>query len=246
MQSEPYWKSESVLLLGAGLMISLSLGMLAVLALRQFQPDLTAANLRFFSFLISMVSFQIAGLVLTHLFLQQHALRWREFLGLSGPRLGRALAAGLAVVVVALPLILGFNELMRVLITRWHSAPDLQPTMQVLELSVSVGQRICFGFTAIVLAPVVEEILFRGILYRTIQQRGFPRLALLGTSLLFGLIHGSLMTLLPLAALAAILALLYDRTQNLMAPIFAHSLFNAVNFFSYIFREELAQWWKQL
>jgi membrane protease YdiL (CAAX protease family) len=232
-------------MLAAGLLISLSLGMFVTLLFRQLGPELPVDRERFFDFLISSASFQGAGLLMIHFFLKQHEMTWREFLGLRGPRLSRAVLMGLGVVAVALPLIMGFNEVMRSLITRLHSEPETQPTMQILEISVSLGQRILFGFTAIVVAPVVEETLFRGIIYRAIQQRGYPGIALFGSSLLFGIIHGSMMTLLPLTALAIILALLYDRAGNLMAPIVAHSFFNTVNFFGYLYRQEIEHWWKQ-
>jgi len=41
------------------------------------------------------------------------------------------------------------------------------------------------------------------------------------------------MIFLPLFALAMLLTLLYERTNNLLAPITAHSLFNALNFALY-------------
>jgi membrane protease YdiL (CAAX protease family) len=229
-------------------MASLSLGTLITLAVREFGPDFTIAQEKFCSFIISSVSFQGTGLVLTHFFLKHHDLTWTEFLGLKQPNLKRSILIALGVVVIALPLILGLNEFFRVLITRLYGTPDTQPTIQVLEISVSLGQRICFGITAILIAPVVEEILFRAVLYRTLKQRGYPRLALVGSALLFGAIHANWMTLLPLACLAVILALLYDKTDNLMAPIFAHAFFNAVNFFSFIYRDELTElfrWLKQ-
>jgi len=245
VQSERFWKLEAVLFLAWGLAVSIFAGMMVVGALRRYGPQLSMGDERFLIFVVSTVSFQGGGLLLSYWFVRQHDLSWRRFLGLQGPRLGKALLLALAVVVVSLPVIVTFNELMRVLITRLHSEPEMQPTMQILEISVSPVQRFCFGMTAIVLAPLVEEILFRGILYRFLQQRGFPTTALLGTALLFGLIHGSWMTLLPLAALAVIFALLYDKTGNLLAPIFAHSVFNAVNFFGYVYRDDINQWWKQ-
>ena len=91
-----------------------------------------------------------------------------------------------------------------------------------------------FGLTAIVLAPLVEEILFRALLYPTIKELGYPRMALFGTALLFAAIHGSLMTMLPLFFLALAWTLLYEKTNTLLAPIVAHSVFNAVNFFMFL------------
>jgi len=237
VQPERIWKLEAVMLLGAGLMVSLSLGALATLAFREFLTDLSPADEKFFSFLISSASLQIVGLVLTHFFLKEHELTWREFLGLDNPNFKRAMLLALGVFAVALPLTVGLNEASRIVITKFFGPPSAQPTMQILEISVSLGQRICFGLTAIVLAPLVEEILFRAIVYRTIKQRGYPKAALFGSALFFAVIHGSTMTLLPLTVLAVILALLYDKADNLMAPIFAHSLFNAANFFFFLYQQ---------
>jgi len=92
---------------------------------------------------------------------------------------------------------------------------------------------------AIAGAPVVEEIIFRGILYPALKQHGWPRLALWGTSLLFALTHANAATLLPLSFLAMLLVFLYERTGNLLAPILTHSLFNAANYFALVYQSEL-------
>lgn len=231
-----------MLLLGAGLMVSLSAGALANFALLQFSSDLPDAQKKFYGFLISSVSLQVVGLGLIHFFLRQHELTWTEFLGLKRPGLGRAIALAVAVVAVALPFTLGLNKVCEILLTQLSGKVDTQPTMKILEISVSLPQRIYFGFTAIVLAPLLEEIVFRSICYRGIKQRGYPKLALFGSSLLFAAIHFSLLTFVPLTALAIILALLYDKADNLMAPIVAHSLFNAVNFILYLNQHEATRW----
>ena len=95
---------------------------------------------------------------------------------------------------------------------------------------LDIRQRTGWLFTAVVLAPLAEELLFRGILYTLIKQHGRPRLALWGTSLLFGAIHFNLAALPSLCFLGLVFAWLYERTGNLLAPVTAHVLFNAVNF----------------
>ncbi|TMP97591.1 MAG: CPBP family intramembrane metalloprotease [Verrucomicrobia bacterium] len=106
-----------------------------------------------------------------------------------------------------------------------------QTSVQVLQTSASVGPQIFLAILAVFVAPVTEELLFRGILYPFIKQRGYPNLALWGTAVLFGALHLNLMTFVPLTFLGVVLAWLYDTTDNLAAPIFAHSLFNLANFF---------------
>ena len=121
-----------------------------------------------------------------------------------------------------------------------------QESMQVLQLSVSLGQKIIFAIGAIILAPIVEESLFRGILYPMIKQQGYPRLALFGSSLLFAAIHFNLMTFVPLFVLALVLVLLLETTDTLLAPIITHACFNAANFFIYLNNDEITRRWHEL
>lgn len=93
---------------------------------------------------------------------------------------------------------------------------------------VILGFFVCM---AVFVAPIVEEILFRGILYPAIKQIGYPRLAAIGTAILFALFHVNLVTFASLTAVALGLILLYEFTDNLLAPIIAHSIFNASNVF---------------
>jgi len=232
-------------MLGAGLMISLSTGMFATLALKKFVSGLTTSDERFYGFVIGSVCFQIVGLILVHVFLRLHEVDWLDFLGLKLPNSRRAVLIGLGVAVLAVPAALLVTELSRIVVTSLTGSAEMQPTMKVLQISVSLPQRILFGATAIVLAPLIEETLFRGILYRTFQQCGYPRLGLYCTSILFGIIHFNLVTFLPLTCLAMVWALLYDRTNNLMASIASHSLFNVVNFFSFIHQEEIERWFHE-
>jgi membrane protease YdiL (CAAX protease family) len=115
-------------------------------------------------------------------------------------------------------------------VPHFHLQPEEQPSVHALRVAVSWWNRVALGTAAILLAPVAEEILFRGILYPAIKQAGFPRLALWGTSVLFALVHVNLVTFVPLAVLALVLTALYERTNNLLAPITAHAMFNALNF----------------
>lgn len=91
----------------------------------------------------------------------------------------------------------------------------------------------------ILLAPIAEEALFRGILYPTIKQAGHPRWALWGTSVVFGILHFNMATLAPLVFLAVVLAFLYESSDSLLTPIATHSMFNAANFFYLVCTEPI-------
>ena len=108
--------------------------------------------------------------------------------------------------------------------------PENQAAVKLLTDAKSVWTIVYLGVFAIVIAPVAEEFIFRGMLFPFVKQLGFPKLAWFGVSALFALIHLNVPTFVPLFALALALTWLYERTDNLLAPITAHALFNAANF----------------
>lgn len=246
MSPERPWDLESVLRLLFGVFVCLFLAMLLALAISALTKDLPEGQQKFLRSIANTLTFQCAVIALTHQFLRTNGVRWGEFFGWSTPHAGRAALAGILLAILALPFILLLNNLSREVITQISGEPPLQPAIQVLDVAQSIPQRIIFALSTMVFAPLAEEILFRGVLYRTVQQLGFPRLALYGTSFVFALIHGSMMTLLPLTVLAIALCKLYDRTGRLLAPVLAHATFNAINFALFVNRDALLQWWDQL
>jgi hypothetical protein len=140
---------------------------------------------------------------------------------------------GLVVALIFLPVGWGLQQASALVMTHlphFKLEPQEQLPVHALRVSVSWGGRLAFGAAAILLVPVTEEMLFRGILYPAVKQLGYPPLALWSTSLLFAAIHMNAVTFVPLATLALVLTMLYERTDNLLAPITTHVLFNALNF----------------
>ena len=78
-------------------------------------------------------------------------------------------------------------------------------------------------------APVVEELLFRGVLFGGLTKIMPIWPAILLSGLVFAVIHVNAATLIPLWFLGAAFAWLYVRTGTLLAPMAVHFTFNAVN-----------------
>ena len=78
------------------------------------------------------------------------------------------------------------------------------------------------------LAPIGEEILFRGILLPTFLRTWGPKRASLLTALLFATIHFQWETIAPLFLLGLILNALYLSERNLWYPIAFHGLNNGI------------------
>jgi membrane protease YdiL (CAAX protease family) len=240
MLSERPWKLEMVVGLLSAFLFAMVFASLLALGLNQLLP-----GRRFVQFVINTFCFQGLGIILLHVFLDYHHVSWPEFLGFRQTgwlTVVRALVAAALILPVALTL----NSLSAMLLTKIHVTPVEQISMQALNVSVSLSQRIIFGIGAIVLAPIVEESFFRGIFYPTIKQLGYPRMALYGSSLLFAFIHFNLMTFVPLFVLGLVLVWLLETTDTLMAPMLAHGCFNAANFLIFLNETEITRWWNHV
>ncbi len=204
--------------------LGLTLGLLA-----QKQGGPTPTEISTGQLIIGTLSFQGAAVVLVTRFVREHHVSWQEAFGLSNRRL-QAILVGLIAACLFLPIGWWLQQFSVNMMTHLHFTPQEQQPVQTLRQAVSWDDRLVLGLVTIVLAPAGEELLFRGLLYPWIKQAGFPRLALWSSALVFAAMHANLPIFLPLVLLAILLALLYDRTNNLLAPLAAHSLFNALNF----------------
>ena len=179
--------------------------------------------------LLGTLGFQGAAWLLILFFLRQHQVGWREAFGFRGPQLPRALLLAMLVVIILLPVALGLQQVSAVVLTKLGWPPEDQLAVTLLAGTKSWWMRVYLGTFAVVLAPVAEEFIFRGMLYPFVKQLGRPRLAWAGVSFVFALIHDDAATFVPLFVLALALTWLYEKTDNLLAPIAAHALFNAIN-----------------
>lgn len=84
---------------------------------------------------------------------------------------------------------------------------------------------------ACVIAPVAEEIIFRGYLYPVVKRYTEPVMAALFTGVIFGAIHGNVWAVIPLAIFGVLLAVLYEKSGSIWACILCHALFNGINTF---------------
>lgn len=77
-------------------------------------------------------------------------------------------------------------------------------------------------------APIAEEIFYRGLVFRSIENRFGTWPGIVGSGVVFGASHFQLLQLPGLAVFGVILAYLTSRTGRLMPAIFAHVAFNMV------------------
>ena len=90
-----------------------------------------------------------------------------------------------------------------------------------------------FTFLAIgIIAPIAEEILFRGLIFGALQKWLQPGWVICWTSLLFAIAHLELIGLVPLIALGAILGWVRYRTGSIGLSILLHAANNCLATFA--------------
>ena len=107
-------------------------------------------------------------------------------------------------------------------------------------IEVDGGTRLAvwalLGTTLVVGAPIAEELLFRGLVFRGL--RGYWRLLLaMGVSgFLFGAFHLNLSVVVPFTLVGALFAWCYEESGSLWATMGAHAGFNGVSFVATLFQ----------
>jgi hypothetical protein len=79
-----------------------------------------------------------------------------------------------------------------------------------------------------IVAPFGEELLFRGVLYTFIRERWGIWLGVLGSSLIFGLIHGNLAVGITGFLLGIAAALVFEYSKSLWTAVIVHAINNSL------------------
>ena len=113
---------------------------------------------------------------------------------------------------------------------------DTSANQSLIE-SVVDSKPLLMFFTTVLLAPVLEEIIFRGMMFAWVYEK-FPRFAHLISSFLFAFAHvalgmlsgnvGEFIQIVPYFLMALVLSKLYEKTNNIYVPIIAHTVNNFI------------------
>ena len=163
------------------------------------------------------------------LFLWYRNLSIARLFGLERPDWLQLLGKSVLWLLAAYPLILLTMQTTQ-LVLGGEAAP--QKIVEFFSEALQEGRSaevIATVLTAGLIAPVVEEFIFRGYFYGTFRRYLGPWGAMVVTSLLFAVIHLNLLALPSLFVLAICFTLAYEATGSLWVPIVMHAIFNATN-----------------
>jgi membrane protease YdiL (CAAX protease family) len=138
---------------------------------------------------------------------------WRWWaLGVTGGAVGAAAAWGLAAALAA-----------------WGWPPPSHPVGTIAAGARSLADLLLVLVTVSVVVPLGEETFFRGFAYQLLRARLGVAPAVLGTALLFALVHGlDVGAWVPLLPIGVLFALLVERSGSLVPAVAAHGMVNAL------------------
>jgi membrane protease YdiL (CAAX protease family) len=115
------------------------------------------------------------------------------------------------------------------------SGQDAVTPDQIDAASLSRAGQILTVIVAVIVAPITEEFLFRGIVFRAIRDRRGFWVGAIVSSLVFGLVHfvpapwqDTVLLQAVMVCTGLALASIYEWRGNLLTPIVTHMAFNAV------------------
>jgi membrane protease YdiL (CAAX protease family) len=146
---------------------------------------------------------------------------WSE-LGLRSYGIFRSLVLALT----AFILIFASNTTYGLIASRFVPMEDLQGRVSKIILSGRVSLALLIPIV-IFIAPIVEEIFFRGFVYPAFRKKMGVVWGILLSALVFTLFHLEPYQIPPLLVIGAILAFIYERTRSLVPVIILHGLNNA-------------------
>lgn len=174
-------------------------------------------------------------------FLKYRHIQVMPLFGFRQVGAGRAIAKGFGLLLAAYPLVLLCNAAMQ------KALGDKAEPQKIVQFFIDAAQHsnrwsvIATVSIGILVAPLMEEFLFRGYIYGTLRRHLGPELAMLLNAALFAAIHVSVPVLPALFVLAICLTLAYEATGSLLVPMAMHALFNAVTLLGIVlsFRKDL-------
>ncbi|WP_077624187.1 CPBP family intramembrane glutamic endopeptidase [Sediminibacillus massiliensis] len=103
--------------------------------------------------------------------------------------------------------------------------PGSENTMDIMEIARAAP---IFILIPALIAPILEEVIFRKIIFGTMYKRTNFFIAAVASSVIFGLVHMDVFHLITYTAMGFVFAFLYVQTKRIIVPIIAHMSMNTI------------------
>ena len=111
----------------------------------------------------------------------------------------------------------------------WFNLNETQPLLY--STLISPSGKILAALALVVAGPILEEVIYRGLIYGKLRKKHSLATSTLIVSILFGFLHGQWNVGVDVFALSVIACLMRETTGTIYAGIILHMLKNAIAFY---------------
>lgn len=147
-------------------------------------------------------------------------------IGLSVRDAWKNIRSGLLVYLAAVPFLAILLSLVSVAADAVKYDATPQQVVQIYLKKSTEPYLLGFTLFVAILGPIIEEIFFRGFMYKAFRTKWGVRGAVIFSAILFASLHHSLLAFIPIFLLGVVLALLYEKSGSLLAPMAFHVMHN--------------------
>jgi len=106
---------------------------------------------------------------------------------------------------------------------------DIEVGSENTQMLTNMSRSIpLFMIIPAIIGPILEELVFRKVLFGTFYKKMNFFFAALLSSLIFGLMHGEIQLMLTYTAMGFVFSFLYVKTKRIMVPIITHAGMNTL------------------
>lgn len=179
--------------------------------------------------LLQTLCFHLPAALFVALLVHRRALTWTRAFGIRRDRLAHHTAQGILFYIAALPLTAAAGFAAQALLEGLNFNPMPQHAVSLFTRTGPWPAKVALAGMAIFVAPLAEELIFRGMLL-PVAARWMPvPVAVLLVSAAFAAIHMHTPSFLPLLVIATAFSMAYLNTRSLAVPIAMHVTFNAAS-----------------
>ena len=111
----------------------------------------------------------------------------------------------------------------------WFNLNENQPLLY--STLISPSGKILAALALVVAGPILEEVIYRGLIYGKLRKNHSLITSILTVSILFGFLHGQWNVGVDVFALSVVACLMRETTGTIYAGIILHILKNAIAFY---------------
>ncbi len=153
----------------------------------------------------------------------------KEYIQLSGLSLKESIIQGLKGWFMIIPFVLLVSIIMNSLIENQNGS---NPLLDIVLKNDNYFSLVLLFLTTTILAPLFEEVIFRGVLLPILSRDFGVILGILISAFIFSIAHLSISEMPPLLVLGIGLGITRIVSGSLISSVFMHSLWNGLTFFN--------------